>query len=111
MLASLAIVCLAAAPTPAFQRSPVITSVNYEYLPPNLTVAQGKSVNYTNLDIALHNVFSVVNGKNGEPLFWSKTIEAGKSVPVEGVRDLAPGVYDYTCTLHTFMTGSITVTD
>ncbi len=113
MLAALFLgVLTTAAPpaAPAIVLPTQVTSVNFTYVPPEITIRQGGRVTYTNIDIALHNVTSLAAGKGG-PLFTSDTIAAGEVTPVIGVENLAPGVYDYTCTLHTFMIGSINVTD
>jgi plastocyanin len=96
--------------SPAFQIPAQVTSVNFTYLPPEITLRQGERLNYINVDIALHNVTSLATNAKG-PLFTSDTIAAGEGTEVRGVHDLEPGVYDYTCTLHTFMTGSLNITD
>jgi plastocyanin len=105
-----ALALLTAPATPAFEHPAEVTSVNYTYLPPDLTLRHGQRLAYRNIDIALHNVTSLATAKGG-PLFTSDTIAAGEVTEVTGVHDLEPGVYDYTCTLHTFMTGSITIAD
>jgi len=105
-----ALALMSAPAAPAFEHPTEVTSLNYTFLPPDVTIHQGGRLVYRNVDIALHNVTSLAAGKNG-PLFTSDTIAAGQTTEVLGVHDLEPGVYDYTCTLHTFMTGSVTVTD
>ena len=109
-LGALLLSLLSAPASPGFQVPAQVTSVNFTYLPPEITIRQGERLSYVNLDIALHNVTSLATTKRG-PLFTSDTVAAGESTEVVGVHDLEPGVYDYTCTLHPFMTGSLNITD
>lgn len=86
-----------------------ISSIAYEFAPMDITIVQGQEVTYSNIDVAPHNVMAKGTHRDGRPLFGSDTITAGKWVPVNGVTTLAPGVYDFTCTLHPRMLGSLTV--
>lgn len=86
-----------------------ILTVAYQYVPGELTLVKGTKVTYTNVDVAPHNVIALRNGRDGKPLFGTDTIGAGVTVPVKGVEKLEPGVYDFTCTLHPEMIGSIYV--
>lgn len=88
-----------------------ISSVAYEFAPMDITIVQGQELTYTNIDIAPHNVMAKGTFRDGRPLFGSDTITAGKWVPVKGVSTLASGVYDFTCTLHPRMLGSLTVNE
>ena len=42
-------------------------------------------------------------------LFASETVGAGSEVPVTGADSLAAGTYDYICSVHPYMTGTLTV--
>src|SRR5205085_11344093 len=67
-------------------------------------------VTFTNTDTADHDVTARLDGANGKPLFQSAKVAAGQSAPVTGAETLKPGTYDYWCSIHNFMKGTITVT-
>jgi polyvinyl alcohol dehydrogenase (cytochrome) len=69
-----------------------------------VTVKQGGSVTFTNLDVPQHDV------KANDGSFTTPLISTGASAPVEGVASLAPGTYGFYCSLHRNMTGTLTVT-
>lgn len=97
---------------PAARPAPLddqILSAAFTYVPAELTIPKGTPVEYTNLDVAPHNVIALRNGRDGKPAFASETIGAGTTVVVKGVDKLEPGVYDFTCTLHPEMLGTIYV--
>jgi outer membrane protein assembly factor BamB len=73
------------------------------YATPVVTVQQGGSVTYTNLDAAQHDVLSV------DGLFGTPLIGAGQQVPVSGVEALPPGSYGFYCSLHANMQGTLSV--
>jgi plastocyanin len=83
--------------------------------PPNqffqgdVTIAQGEAITFTNVDTTAHDVTASGKGADGKPLFQSAQVGAGGSAPVEGVEDLTTGSYPYICSIHPFMTGTITV--
>lgn len=86
-----------------------VITVGFTFLPGETTITEGTPMEYTNLDVAPHNLIALRNGRDGKPMFRTDTIEAGTTVPVEGVDKLKAGVYDYTCTLHPEMLGTIYV--
>ena len=73
------------------------------YATPAVTVPQGGTLSYTNLDAAQHDVLS------DDGLFGTPLIGLGQQVPVSGVEALAPGSYGFYCSLHANMRGTITV--
>jgi len=83
--------------------------------PPNqffqgdVTIAQGEAVTFTNVDTMTHDVTAAGKGSDGKPLFASAQLGTGQSAPVEGVEYLTTGAYDYICSIHPFMKGTITV--
>jgi plastocyanin len=83
--------------------------------PPNqffqgdVTIAQGDAITFTNLDTVPHDVTASAKGSDGKPLFASTQAGPGSSAPVEGVEYLTSGSYPYICSIHPFMTGTITV--
>lgn len=93
-----------------------VVSARFLYVPgdasvlptPPLIIAAGDSLEHTNLDAELHNLASFDVGPDGQPLFRSELIGAGEtaSVPVE---DVPPGIYDFTCSIHPFMLGTLRV--
>jgi plastocyanin len=81
-----------------------------QYIGGNISMAQGEKVTFTNSDTVAHDVTAKTNGSDGKPLFKSALIGAGGSGPVDGAEYLTTGSYDYLCSVHPFMTGTITVT-
>jgi plastocyanin len=75
-----------------------------------VTIAQGESVTFTNNDIDSHNVTAMANGADGKPLFASATIPLRQTARVDGTQYLATGSYQFDCTLHPFMKGTLVVT-
>ena len=98
---------IGATPTPAGPLDQRIVAAAFEYLPAEVTLTQGDLLEFTNLDVAPHDVMALDDGPDGKPLFSSNTISAGNTVPVERVDKLRPGVYDFTCTLHPSMLGTL----
>jgi len=84
--------------------------------PPNqfvggdITIDQGEKVTFTNADTVTHDVTANVKGPDGRPLFASGFTDSAMSRAVVGTEYLTTGRYDYFCSIHPFMTGSITVT-
>jgi plastocyanin len=78
---------------------------NPDYEPDPVVVAKGDGVEWTNEDNAIHTVTSEQAG-----LFDSDFINAGKTFLLD-TSTLDVGDYEYFCTLHTFMTGTLRVTE
>ena len=77
------------------------------YTPANLTVAVGTTVTWTNDDATIHTVTQgSPESQETAPLFDSSILAAGKTF--EYKFDQA-GTFDYYCTLHPFMVGTVTV--
>ncbi len=74
------------------------------YATPVAVVPQGGSITYRNLDAASHDLVST------DGLFSTPLLPLGGSAVVEGVQSLSPGDYEFFCTLHPNMRGTITVT-
>ncbi|MBD0735314.1 cupredoxin domain-containing protein [Streptomyces sp. CBMA29] len=75
---------------------------NFAFKPASLTVAPGATVTVTNKDSTAHTVTSV---KSGE--FNTNDVAPGKTVTFKAPS--AKGTYDYICTIHQFMKGTLTV--
>ncbi|MBW3661667.1 MAG: cupredoxin domain-containing protein [Actinobacteria bacterium] len=96
------------APAPPGQH---ITVIALTYVPEEVTIEEGASLTLTNADLpAPHNVTAREYGEDGGPLFASDTIAAGQQADVTGTSQLAPGTYDFYCTVHpTTTTGTLEV--
>ena len=79
------------------------------YYTPASVVTQGGTLTLHHFDIALHDVISEALDDDSKPLFRSKLIGLGATAEVEGVPDLASGVYGFYCSLHPWMTGQLVV--
>jgi plastocyanin len=78
------------------------------YLTPNVTLTQGANLTFINADAVAHNVASTTIGADGQRLFASSNAPTGSHV-VEGADQLAPGTYDFLCTVHPSMKGKLEV--
>jgi plastocyanin len=103
-LAAIAALSLAA-PSVASAAQIVAGPYPSTYANPSIEIAAGESVTFRNLDVtAPHDVTSTDAG-----LFSSETVGFPTEVPVVGVEALGPGSYEYICSIHPYMTGTITV--
>ena len=94
-----------AAPAPTF------VSVRQAFAPVATTV-QGASGLYLNADPGEHAVRSDLSDPaTHQPLFSSPVAGIGEAVEVRGVETLAPGTYEFYCTYHTTMRGTLVVLD
>lgn len=111
---SIALVVAAVAPvvaaTDSARAAPfgVVEATANTFIPPEVTIDEGGSLQFLNADVEPHDVTSQEFGSDGAPLFASATISAG-TAPVEGVGDLDPGTYSFYCTVHDWMSGLLTV--
>ncbi len=84
--------------------------------PPNMfytgsvSIDQGEKVTFTNLDSVEHDVTAATKGADGKPLFNSPLEGPGGSGGVAGTEFLTTGSYDFSCSIHPFMHGTIQVT-
>jgi plastocyanin len=74
----------------------------FAFMTPDLKIAAGTQVNWVNKDEEPHTVVSV----GAEHLFKSPALDTGDSFSF--VFD-TPGTYQYFCSVHPHMTGTITV--
>jgi plastocyanin len=75
-----------------------------------VTMDQGERLTFHNGDTVSHDVTASAPGPDGKPLFESSTVASGKSAFVEGSQFLTEGHYDFFCSIHPNMKGSIHVT-
>jgi plastocyanin len=108
-LGAIALIALAA-PTTAGAAQITAGPGPSSYQNPNVEIDAGEAVTFMNLDLtANHDVTSVDVGAGAQPLFSSATVGFLATVPVEGADALDAGTYEFLCSIHTFMSGSITV--
>lgn len=81
---------------------------NPSFAPEPVSVAKGDGVEWTNKDNTPHTVTQKIASGSGKPLFDSGIIAAGKTFLLN-TADLKEGTYEYMCTLHPFMHGTLTV--
>lgn len=86
-----------------------ISAAAFTYLPDELTIKVGTGLHFTNFDPEPHNLIASRNGPKGSPLFSTDTIGAATTVAIKGTDKLAPGTYDFFCTLHPEMVGTLFV--
>ena len=99
--ALLGVALLLAAP-PALAEDAVVSIDNFTFSPPELTVATGTRVTWTNNDDIPHLVADAGNPKEAK----SPPLDTGDSF--SRVFD-KPGTYHYFCALHPHMQGTIVV--
>lgn len=85
-----------------------VVTVGNMFVPGDITILQGDTLTLTNADLAVHNLIALDSGSSG-PLFASANAGPGKQVAVNGVSALTPSVYPFYCSVHEFMTGTLTV--
>jgi plastocyanin len=86
------------------------TQGNPSYAPATLTVKKGDVITVTNDDTAPHTATSGTGPEdpNSGKLFDTSIIMAGETAQID-TASLEPGDYNYHCTVHPFMKGTITV--
>jgi len=75
---------------------------NFAFVPPSLSVVTGTTVTWTNTDQTQHTVSS-----DDGHTFESSAFGQGRTFQFTAG---APGIYTYTCRIHPFMHGTLTVT-
>lgn len=78
-----------------------ITIASFKFAPPDLTIAKGTTVTWTNNDKAKHSVVASDKSFASENLVTAATYQ---------YKFDTPGTYPYICGIHTYMKGTITVT-
>ena len=107
MVVGLVLLTAVALPAPAEPLDQRVVAFAHRYLEDEVTLSRGDPLEFTNLDVAPHDMVSLDSGPDGLPLFSTATVSIGTTVLVEGLEEIPVGVYDFTCTLHPQMIGTI----
>ncbi|HSW80299.1 MAG TPA: cupredoxin family copper-binding protein [Candidatus Saccharimonadales bacterium] len=91
--------------SPNNQQTNKVTIDNFAFSPANITVKKGTAVTWTNNDSATHNV-KETDGKSGGPN--SQDLPNGQSYTFTFN---TVGTFNYHCSIHPDMTGTVTVTE
>jgi plastocyanin len=102
-----ALALLVAAPAASADET-IYAGFGNTFLTPNVTIDQGEALSFQNLDIVGHDV-TASQQVGGKPLFASALTGPGASEPVVGVQTLTSGNYDFVCSIHPNMVGTLTV--
>ncbi|HEX8105602.1 MAG TPA: PQQ-binding-like beta-propeller repeat protein [Solirubrobacteraceae bacterium] len=92
---------------PAVVAGPGATSAGFAT--PVMSIQKGQTLAFRNLDVQIHDVTSKATGPDSRALFRSPRASAGQAVPVIGAEKAPPGQYEFFCSIHPGMTGSLTV--
>ena len=74
-----------------------------------VTIDQGEALIFRNLDLNRHDVVAKQQA-GGKPLFSTPLLSTGGEALVQGVQQLKGGNYEFFCSIHNYMTGTLTVT-
>jgi glucose/arabinose dehydrogenase/plastocyanin len=78
------------------------------FLTPSVSLAKGSPLTFTNLDAISHNLASKAVTEDGRRLFAAPNIASGTTT-VEGADKLPVGKYEFLCTVHPSMAGTLEV--
>jgi plastocyanin len=81
-----------------------------QYLTTSVTMAQGERLTFMNLDVTGHDVTAKKVAADTKPVFGTPVQATGSSAFVDGSQYLTTGRYDFYCSVHPFMHGTLTVT-
>ncbi len=107
VFAAVVLASASAGPTSAGPLDQRIAALATSYQPDEVTIVQGDVLEFTNLDSARHDVVALRKGPDGQPAFATEIIGAGQTVIIEGLEEIPAGVYDFICTLHPRMLGTL----
>jgi plastocyanin len=80
------------------------------YVNPNVTIDQGERLTFSNTDVDEHSVTARQEGTVNGSLFDTGLIGTNEEKFVEGSQYLTTGAYEYFCSIHANMTGTLNVT-
>jgi plastocyanin len=99
---------LALAPAASADERVYAVPVN-QYSSTVVTIDQGEALFFRNIDLQQHDLVSKEQS-GGKPLFGTPLLGTGEEALVQGAQQLKGGNYPFFCTVHPFMTGTLTVT-
>ena len=104
------VIATAATPSHAVVNTVVAGPAAFQlnYATDTVIVVSGQDATFVNLDIDEHDVVASKR-VSGQPVFKSEIIGTGETAPIVGVSGLAPDDYEFKCTLHGNMLGTLTV--
>jgi plastocyanin len=105
-----ALACLLLVPAAAHADASIVAGPSTQYLTTSVSMDQGERLTFYNFDAISHDVSATTNGPDGQPLFKTPLIDLGESAFVEGSEFLTTGSYDFLCTIHSNMQGTLEVT-
>ena len=80
-----------------------------QYVNSSVTIDQGDTVTFSNNDTVQHDVTARDKGADGKPLFNSELTSTGETKPVKGTEYLTAGDYQFVCSIHPQMVGTLHV--
>ena len=103
-----ALLALALAPSAVADETLYAVPVD-RYSSSQVTIDQGEALIFRNVDLNRHDVVAKQQA-GGKPLFASPLLSTGGEALVQGVQQLKGGSYEFFCSIHTYMTGTLNVT-
>jgi plastocyanin len=95
---------------PAAQADETVYAVPVDqYSSTVITIDQGEALLFRNLDLNRHDLVAKQQA-GGKPLFSTPLLSTGGEAVVQGVQQLKGGSYPFFCTIHNYMTGTLSVT-
>lgn len=109
MSAAVPIALLVVAAPAAAEKRIIATPIN-QYATPSVTMDQGEPLFFRNFDASNHDVVARAAGPDGKPIFSTPLIGPGAESAVAGAQSLSAGTYQFFCSVHSNMAGTLTVT-
>ena len=94
---------------PAAQAATIYAGPPSQFFTSAVTIDQGETVAFTNLDAISHDVTASTKGADGKPLFATPLQGPGGTADVAGTQYLTTGAYEFGCSIHPNMRGTLTV--
>ena len=104
----LTVAVLAAAPAAHADETVYAVPVD-RYSSSVITIDQGEALFFRTIDLQRHDLVSK-DQAGGKPIFGTPLLGTGEEALVQGAQQLKGGNYAFFCTVHPFMTGTLTVT-
>lgn len=100
---------VAGVPAPAWADKVITAGTPNRYTTPEVTMDQGERLTFRNDDFARHDVVATKTDAQSRPLFRTDLLGQGEEAFVEGSQYLTTGAYDFICSVHGNMKGTLTV--